>query len=231
VSLATLPLFARTWVALVHHPVYDRERRIITTAITNLDIHDLARSSRTFGLAGYHLVTPIAAQRELAARILGHWRATDGGDAPKNDFRRQALAPVAVFPSLAESRAAVAEAAGAAPLVAATTARATDRSLSCRALAADAALDARPLLLLFGTGWGLADEVLDQVDRVLAPIRGAGDYNHLSVRSAAAILLDRLFGDREPSEARVSEANEGRGSVERSETDRDTSEESEGARR
>jgi hypothetical protein len=48
-----------------------------------------------------------------------------------------------------------------------------------------------------GTGWGLADQVLDRVDRLLAPIQGAADYNHLSVRSAAAIILDRLFGDRE----------------------------------
>jgi hypothetical protein len=29
---------------------------------------------------------------------------------------------------------------------------------------------------------------------VLTPIDGRGPYNHLSVRSAGAILLDRLFG-------------------------------------
>jgi hypothetical protein len=29
---------------------------------------------------------------------------------------------------------------------------------------------------------------------VLAPIRGNTSYNHLSVRSAAAIILDRLLG-------------------------------------
>lgn len=189
------PLHSRTWIALVHHPVYDRERKVITTAITNLDIHDLARSSRTYGLAGYHLVTPIAAQRELAARILGHWRGDDG--PVSNDFRRQALAPVEVLATVEDSRARVAELAGAEPIVCATSARESARSLSCRQLTSDPALAARPLLLLFGTGWGLADQVLDRVDRVLAPIRGAADYNHLSVRSAAAILLDRLFGERE----------------------------------
>ena len=57
--------------------------------------------------------------------------------------------------------------------------------------------DDLPTLLLFGTGWGLADSILDRVDHCLAPIRGGSDYNHLSVRSAAAITLDRLFGDRE----------------------------------
>ncbi len=182
---------SRTWIALVHHPVYDRERRIITTAITNLDIHDLARSSRTYGLAGYHVVTPVTAQRELVARILGHWQ--DG----QNDFRRQALEPVAVLATVEESIARVTAEAGAPPLVAATSARAARPPIGYRALAAHPALGDRPLLILMGTGWGLADQVLDRVDHLLAPIQGAADYNHLSVRSAAAIVLDRLFGDRE----------------------------------
>jgi hypothetical protein len=191
-------LASRSFVALVHHPVYDRARKVITTAITNLDIHDLARSSRTYGLAGYHLVTPIAAQRELARRILDHWReAGPGSVAEKNDFRAQALAPVELHASVEESRAAVARAARAEPFVVATSARRQARAISYGALAADPALEGRPLLILFGTGWGLADEVVDRVDRVLAPIQGAADYNHLSVRSAAAIVLDRLFGDRE----------------------------------
>ena len=189
-----MTLAARTWVALVHHPVYDRERKIITTALTNLDLHDLARSSRTYGLAGYHLVTPVAAQRELAARILDHWRGEEGD---RNDFRRQALAPVDVLSTVEDSRAAVAAAAGAEPLVVATTARVRAGQTGARALATDPALSGRPLLILFGTGWGLADEVVDRVDRVLAPIQGAAAYNHLSVRSAAAITLDRLFGERD----------------------------------
>jgi len=54
-----------------------------------------------------------------------------------------------------------------------------------------------PYLMLFGTGWGLTQEVKDSSDHVLAPIEGKG-YNHLSVRSAVAIILDRLLGDRNP---------------------------------
>ena len=53
-----------------------------------------------------------------------------------------------------------------------------------------------PVLLVFGTGWGLTEEVLDRVDDVLEPIRGTGGYNHLSVRAAAAIILDRLRNGR-----------------------------------
>jgi hypothetical protein len=49
-----------------------------------------------------------------------------------------------------------------------------------------------PYLLLLGTGWGLSDDCFEAADFILEPIAGAGTYNHLSVRSAAAILLDRL---------------------------------------
>ncbi len=188
-----MTLAARTYVALVHYPVYDRDRQLITTAITNLDIHDLARSSMTYGISGYHLITPIAAQRELASRILRHW--TPGQGPASNDFRRQALERVEVLPSIEDSIARITQIAGA-PLVCATSARSSGRAISYGGLPKDPALSGRPLLLLFGTGWGLAEEVVDRVDRVLAPIQGGAEYNHLSVRSAAAIVLDRLFGDR-----------------------------------
>jgi hypothetical protein len=52
----------------------------------------------------------------------------------------------------------------------------------------------RPVLLTFGTAWGLSRDFIDSADYVLAPITGPTDYNHLSVRSAAAIVLDRLLG-------------------------------------
>ncbi|PID40198.1 MAG: hypothetical protein CR984_04510 [Proteobacteria bacterium] len=49
-----------------------------------------------------------------------------------------------------------------------------------------------PLVLAFGTAWGLADEFMAAADHVLEPLVGKGTYNHLSVRSAVAIILDRL---------------------------------------
>jgi hypothetical protein len=49
-------------------------------------------------------------------------------------------------------------------------------------------------LLMFGTGWGMSEELLARADYFLAPIDGPTPYNHLSVRSACAIILDRLFG-------------------------------------
>ena len=50
-------------------------------------------------------------------------------------------------------------------------------------------------LLLFGTGWGMTNEVMNKADLILEPIRGKAEYNHLSVRAAVAIILDRLFGE------------------------------------
>jgi hypothetical protein len=52
----------------------------------------------------------------------------------------------------------------------------------------------KPYVLTLGTAWGLAEEFISKADYVLDPIAGTADYNHLSVRSAAAIILDRLLG-------------------------------------
>ncbi|MBI4508616.1 MAG: RNA methyltransferase [Deltaproteobacteria bacterium] len=192
------PLSARTYVALVHHPVMDKNSRVVATAVTNLDIHDIARATRTFGLAGYFLVTPIAAQRDLISRIVGHW--THGEGLRWNDKRSSALGTVRVADSLAEARKSISEHEGRPPLVVATGARGRPGVVGFRDLVTKAEndRDAGPMLLVFGTGWGLADEVFSEADDVLVPIRGPGnEYNHLSVRSAVAIVLDRLFGNRD----------------------------------
>jgi hypothetical protein len=54
----------------------------------------------------------------------------------------------------------------------------------------------QPYLLVFGTAWGLAEPFISEADYILEPISGRTDYNHLSVRSAAGIILDRLLGTR-----------------------------------
>jgi tRNA (guanine37-N1)-methyltransferase len=187
-------LAARTTVALVHHPVWDKNRQVVTTAVTNLDVHDIARSSRTYGLPTYLLVTPIQAQRELCERILGHW--TEGAGLAHNAKRSEALEHVNVVASIDDAIAQVTAANdGQKPYVVATAAKAHGQTMGCDELVAARASDpGRPMLLLFGTGWGLIDEVFTKVDAALHPISGGIPYNHLSVRSAAAIVLDRLFG-------------------------------------
>jgi tRNA (guanine37-N1)-methyltransferase len=187
------PLAARTHVALVHHPVRDRTGEIVTTALTNFDIHDLARSALTYGLAAYHVVTPVASQREKAEHIARAWSEDE-----KGEHRARALDLVRTQASIEDAIAAVTADHGVAPRVVATTASAAGfpgvPRLGVDALIAEAAPDPAPLLLLLGTGWGLADAQIPSVSRVLAPIEGASSWNHLSVRSAAAVILDRLFG-------------------------------------
>lgn len=187
------PLRKRTHVALVHHPVVDRVGTVITTSLTNFDIHDLARSSMTFGLAGYHIVTPITSQREKAQHIAQLWMGDEQGE-----HRAAALRLVRTADSIESVIAALTADHGAAPLVVATSAKPTSFPRADRRtpteLVAEATLNPAPLLILLGTGWGLADELIPSVSRVLTPIEGASDWNHLSVRSAGAVLLDRLFG-------------------------------------
>jgi tRNA (guanine37-N1)-methyltransferase len=187
------PLRARTHVALVHHPVVDRTGAVITTALTNFDIHDIARSSLTYGLAGYHIVTPITSQREKAEHIASMWMADEQGE-----HRARALRLIRTAESIDTVIAALTSEHGQAPLVVATSARTESFAGAPRRtsweLVAEASVSPAPLLILLGTGWGLADSFIPSVSRVLAPIEGASDWNHLSVRSAAAIILDRLFG-------------------------------------
>jgi hypothetical protein len=189
---------AGLYCALVHHPVKDRDGQIITTAITNLDVHDIARSARTFGLAGYFLVTPITAQRVLVDRILAHWRV--GAGLRRVPDRAHALSLAESLPDLEAVSARITALEGEPPLTIATAAKLPDRQpVPFRRLADELEHSQRPALILFGTGHGLADSILQGCDRLLPPIHGAGvAYNHLSVRAAAAIVFDRLRGERDP---------------------------------
>jgi tRNA (guanine37-N1)-methyltransferase len=177
-------------VALVHGPVLNKMGRSVTVSLTNLDLHDIARVSRTYGLGGYHVVTPLEDQRALAQTLLGHWTGGPGGLG--NPDRAEALGLVRVVPSLAEAMEQVAGATGETPWVLATSAR-PDGAVTPDQVRE--ALGTRPVLLVLGTGSGLAPEALALTQGQMAPLRPFGAYNHLSVRAAAAILIDRILGD------------------------------------
>ena len=185
---------ADLYVSLLHHPVYDKNGAVVTTAVTNLDVHDIARLARTFELQGFYVCTPVPTLRRLVARIMRHWDTGPG--AAYNATRKEALRVVRLVADLDEAMADVERESGALPWVVATSARAGAERLSFGALRERLAAPGRPVLLVLGTGWGLTRDVLDRCDGVLEPIRGTGSYNHLSVRSAASIMLDRLRGDR-----------------------------------
>ncbi len=180
----------RAAVALVHHPCLDKHGEVYTTSITNLDVHDIARSSRTYDMGAYYLVTPIHAQQELARGIASFWETDVRGQ--KVPTRADAMRLVRVATTIEDAILEETRALGARPLVVATSARETEGAASWPAFRARLP-DACGVLLLFGTGYGLAPAAMELADVVLTPIHGAGEYNHLSVRSAAAIALDRLF--------------------------------------
>lgn len=181
-------------VALLHYPVYNKHREVVTTALTNLDLHDIARSARTFGLERFYIVTPSRDQQELAERIAGHWQV--GWGASYNPDRKEALSIVRICSDL-ESAVKDFQTAFDHPVRTAITG-AADRpnSISVSHLRDTLEQGDEPCLLLFGTGWGLTEECFTAADYILEPIAGSGPYNHLSVRSAVAIMLDRLRGTR-----------------------------------
>lgn len=184
----------RLAIALVHHPVRDAAGETVTTAITNLDVHDLARSARTYGVTDYFLVHPIAAQRELVGRICDHWQ--HGSSGKRIPDRKLALALVRSAPSLEDVFEALGGRANVEVWI--TAARSVAEPVSYDEARARLAVPGKPVLVLFGTGWGLAQSVIETADAALPPVRAAvaSDYNHLSVRAACAIILDRLRGDR-----------------------------------
>jgi hypothetical protein len=183
----------RVAIALVHHPVLDGQGAIVTTAVTNLDVHDLARSARTYGCSDYFVVHPIAAQRELVERIREHW--TEGSSGKRIPDRREALTILRIVDSLDAALGALGGREAVEIWV--TAARNLGQTLSFPAARERVQAQGKPVLVVFGTGWGLAPAVIEGADALLEPIRpGYGEYNHLSVRAACAIALDRLLGAR-----------------------------------
>jgi hypothetical protein len=167
---------------------------VVTTSVTNLDIHDIARSVRTFGLHRYFVVNPAPGQHDLMGRLLNHWR--EGWGATYNSKRKDALEVVRLAHELSEVRADMAAEFGESPLLVMTGARQRLGTVSCKRLLSELEQRTAPVIFVFGTGWGLTEELFDETDFILDPITGLESYNHLSVRAAVAIYLDRLFGQR-----------------------------------
>ncbi len=178
------------YIALVHYPVWNKYKQVTAVSLTNLDIHDIARVCSTYLLGGYYLVTPLKDQQELAERLIGHWMHGAGGR--RNPDRLKAMQRVHVSESIEEVRKKIKEHAGTAPLTIATSAR-QEGLVNYAELRQE--LQQKPVLLLFGTGYGLAPQVLQECDGVLRAIRFIDHYNHLSVRSAVAITVDRILKD------------------------------------
>lgn len=182
-------------LALVHHPVTNKNGDVIASAVTNLDLHDIARAARTYGVNSFYVVTPIEDQITLVDQLITHW--ISGAGAAYNPKRRQALELIRVKRTLEEVIADIKSMPGSCgrPRTVVTSAVAKRTTVSFSNLRRRLC-DGFPYLLVFGTAWGLAETLISSADFSLEPVTGTTKYNHLSVRSAAAIVLDRLLSRR-----------------------------------
>ncbi len=180
------------YCALIHYPVYNKNRKMIVTSITTSSIHDISRTSKTYGIKGCFFVTPVYKQKKLIETIIKHWKS--GYGAKYNPTRGIALETIHICSYLEECIIEIEKEEGRRPFIVVTCARINKEIVSYPSLKDEMASSNIPWLILFGTGWGLTEEIIQMADRVLEPIRGPSEYNHLSVRAAVAITLDRLLG-------------------------------------
>jgi hypothetical protein len=181
------------YLALLHYPVYNKQREVIATCITGFDLHDIARTAATFGVKKYFVVNPLPAQREFARRIVDFWREDESQEF--NWTRAEAFKLISIKENLEEVITEIKEEEGERPILVGTSAK-PKGSKGFEALRVDIVNSKAPYLILLGTGWGMTEELLAKMDVILAPIKGTSEYNHLPVRSANAIILDRLIGKR-----------------------------------
>ena len=178
-------------LVLIHYPVLSKTGDVIASAVTNLDLHDIARAGRTYGIRSLYIVTPVRDQIELVDKIVSHW--VSGAGSVYNPSRREALSIIRVRNSFAATLSDIAAQGYGDPTTIVTSARKQNNSLGIAELREKIG-DGHPYALVLGTAWGLTEDFLSQADHILETIVGPTEYNHLSVRSAAAIYLDRLLG-------------------------------------
>jgi len=188
------------YVVLLHYPILNRQGEVVATAVTNMDIHDIARTAKTYGAKRYYVVTPIIEQHEIVGRILEHWRSDYSREYHPD--RVNALSLVKLASSFEQVKAEVLEESGESPEIVFTDARKMKSQVSFSEFRKNfetqlAKGRTQPLMVVLGTGWGIAPELYKAANHVLEPLYGPGKeegYNHLSVRAAAAAIMDRLFG-------------------------------------
>jgi hypothetical protein len=147
----------------------------------------------TFGIELCYIVTPLLRQRQITEQLIHHWQ--QGYGATYNPLRGEALKKVAIRNDLDEMLTEIRQ--DGEPIIIGTSSLEREQ----KAIGYDGLLrwirrEERPFLLLFGTGWGLTEETVGLCQKMLMPIKGAAEYNHLSLRVAVGIILDRIFGKR-----------------------------------
>lgn len=185
---------SNVFIALLHHPVYNKDGEIITTTVTNYDLHDISRAARTYGINKYYVVNQLKSQQALVQRMRDYW--TSGFGAQYNKTRHQAFKVMDITDDLDQTIKDIEKRTDQKPTIVTTSAKKSEDTISFIDLKDKINSNNDPYLVVFGTGWGLTKEIIDKSDYLLEPITGNTGYNHLSVRSAASIIMDRLLSKR-----------------------------------
>lgn len=189
------------YVVLMHDQVVLKDgQQVGTSSVTSLDLHDIARSAATYGIKNYYIVTPLIDQQKIVQTLLDFWNGSSG--IKHNMHRHIAVSKIKLKASLEEVLQDIYAQEQIEPVLVSTSAKVS--CLAKRISYSDQELvwqRAAPVLLLFGTACGLSAGLLERSDFILGPIAGFSDFNHLSVRSATAIVLDRWLGLQPKSQA------------------------------
>lgn len=184
---------SKVYIALLHYPMYNKRMDVVTTSVTNLDLHDIARLARTYNVEGFYVVHPAPNQQLLIREILSYWQEGYGGSY--NADRKEAFSILRLAETFPQVLHAIEQETGQKAITVATDARTYPNTVSYQLLKEKIFTEDNVYLLLFGTGWGMEQNMMMQSDYILEPIAVDSDYNHLSVRSAVSIIIDRLLGE------------------------------------
>jgi hypothetical protein len=179
-------------VALLHDGMVDKTGKTVTTSVTLIDVHDISRSCKTYGVDSLFVVHSSQTMRALVRTVKQHWDSDFG--SRYNPNRQDALGVLNIANDLDEALMQVERRTGKIPKIIATSARDGEDRISYADMSQKMHKSDDSYLLIFGTGWGMGPELMSRADYVLKPIYGPTPYNHLSVRAACAIILDRLQG-------------------------------------
>lgn len=181
----------KLYMALLHYPAYNKNKEVVATSIVIHDLHDMSRAARTYGVKTFYVVQPMEEQKKVVSRIVHFWE-TVGYEYNPN--RLEAISVMDVKDSLFEVVKEIEERENARPLIIGTSAKERSNKVDYKFIA-EKLRNEEPVLLCFGTGWGIPEDFERNFDGFLPPIVGITDFNHLSVRSACSIILDRLINN------------------------------------
>lgn len=150
----------------------------------------MSRASKTFGVKKFFVVQPFEEERKIVERIVKFWN-TKGKEYNPN--RVEAISVLEIVEDFDEVVKYIEDECGKKPVIVGTSAQKRNGKYIEYEKIAKLLFEENPVLVVFGTGWGISDDLGEKFDYFLPPIIGITEFNHLSVRSACSIILDRII--------------------------------------